>query len=136
MCGIGSVPVNALRVHRLGGPVAAAREVWNTVESISPSSIGGPAMVERLAGSVCPTCSEAVSSAGGVGVTRWRSPSAGTSKASGTRGRRRRSGLANGGSSAGPVWSHVPGRTASRSRNRTPGRGSTFGSLLITVTTR
>lgn len=69
MCGIGSVPVNALRVHRLGGPAGAAQTVWRQVEGIAPTSIGGPGTPDRLSGAVCPDCSDAVSSAGGVGVS-------------------------------------------------------------------
>lgn len=69
MCGIDRVPVNALRVHRLGGPAAAAQDVWRSVEGIAPTNIGGPGMPERVSGSVCPDCAAAVSSAGGIGAS-------------------------------------------------------------------
>lgn len=69
MCGIDHVDVPALRVHRSGGPAAAAVDVWTSLEATALTSLGGPTSVERVSGSVCPACTEALGSAGAVGMS-------------------------------------------------------------------
>lgn len=67
LCGVDHVDVNALRVHRLGGVATAALEVWTRRESIDIAALGGPSTPDRFAVVVCPTCSDAVRTAGAVG---------------------------------------------------------------------
>lgn len=66
MCGVSTVDVPALRVHRLGGPEKAAKAVWTPVD-VSAGTVGAPPEVQRLSGSLCPACAAAKESAGAVG---------------------------------------------------------------------
>lgn len=60
VCGTDHVDMPAVQVLELGGPTAAAREIW-TRHTLSTGR--GP---ERLAGYCCPGCEEAIRAAGNV----------------------------------------------------------------------
>lgn len=66
-CGRDSVSMSAAEVTRLGGRQNAEREVWHSISSIDPASIGGRMSPTRLSGYLCPGCSDAVDSVGSIG---------------------------------------------------------------------
>lgn len=68
LCGVCAVTVTAAEVARVGGREAARRLAWQTL-STSPATLGGRGAPVRVAGHVCPPCSDALASVGAVGPT-------------------------------------------------------------------
>ena len=68
LCGVGSVRLPAATVLSFGGRRSAARGVWLPLTT-TPSSLGGPASPDRIAGFACPSCADAVDLEGAVGPT-------------------------------------------------------------------
>jgi hypothetical protein len=69
-CGVGSVRLTALEVHRRGGARLAAQDVW-TGRAVRPESLGAKRrQAGRVAGWLCPACQRAAETVGSADSVR------------------------------------------------------------------
>ena len=66
-CGVTHIVVPALEVARLGGATTGSRALWHRVVT-NPAALGG-AGPDKVSGHLCPACTKALQSVGGVGQT-------------------------------------------------------------------
>ena len=66
-CGVTHIVVPALEVARLGGATTGSRALWHRVVT-NPAALGG-AGPDNVSGHLCPPCTKALQSVGGVGQT-------------------------------------------------------------------